>query len=500
VVIAEILSVAAAARPSGTAVTLGDEGRTFAQVDKAANRAAHALEGLGLRPGDTVAFWSDLTLDAVALRFGSARLGTVFAPLNPAYGLEEATDVVTFLEPRLVITDVGHLEPASAVARSLGLDLAVVGAEEGRGLPGTDFDEAMRGAAPGPPAGEPPDPEATDVVFLTSGSTGRPKGVLLSQRANWLRALAGITSSVTLGGPGEVGMFPLFHMAGWHFLEQAWSAGRAFHLVHRAEAGQLLAAVERHGASSMYCIPAVWDRILAESGGPKAESLRWAYTGTSLVTTELLSAIKARFPGTTTTVNYGSTEAGRSLGLPDRDLFEKPGSVGLPVPGTRARIDDSGELLITNPWLMSGYLRAPEETAAALVDGWYRTGDLAELDDDGYVTIVGRRREIIRTGGESVAPVEVEAALRGCPGVADVAVAGVPDDRWGEVVCAFVVVRPGHPAPGVDELRAHLGGRLAPYKHPRRVVVAERLPRTPATGQLQRTRLTAMAEGAATRQ
>ncbi|HMD47389.1 MAG TPA: class I adenylate-forming enzyme family protein [Acidimicrobiales bacterium] len=488
--IGQVLDAAAAAAPRQVAVSLGERWLTFGQVDEAANRTANALVGLGIARGDTVAWWADTSLAGVALRFATARLGAVFAPLNPAYGLDEATASAEYLGSRLLVADAGHLDAAGELAERLGLDLAVLDdGDPGVPDPVADLGRAAAGASAARPTGTPPDPADTDAVFLTSGSTGRPKGVLLSQRTSWLRALAGITSSVARGGPGEVGMFPLFHMAGWHFLEQAWSAGRPFHLVERAEAGRLLGAVERWRASSLYCIPAVWDRILAEGAGADASSLRWTFTGTSLVTTELLSALKDRFPQTRTTVNYGSTEAGRSLALGDADLFAKPGSVGLPVPGTLARLDGSGELLIANEWLMTGYLDLPDETAAVLEDGWYRTGDLAERDDDGYFTIVGRRREIIRTGGETVAPVEVEAALLDFPGLADVAVAGVPDVRFGEIVCAFVVPAPGRPAPTVEELRAHVGGRLAPFKHPRRVVVTDRLPRTGATGQIQRSAL-----------
>src|SRR5262249_10235287 len=137
----------------------------------------------------------------------------------------------------------------------------------------------------------------------------------------------------------------------------------------------------------------------------------------------------------------------------------------------------------------SGYYDLPDETAMALEDGWYHSGDLVERDTDGYFSVVGRKREIIRSGGESVAPVEVEAALVDFPGLADVAVIGLPDAQWGELVCAAVVMTDGAPPPTVEDLRRHVGERLAAFKHPRRVVVMDQLPRTAATGQLQRSLL-----------
>ena len=256
--------------------------------------------------------------------------------------------------------------------------------------------------------------------------------------------------------------------------------------MRRADADQLLDAIERWSPSTLYCIPAVWRRLLDSNRIVDTRSVEWALTGTSQVTPELLEGIKARFPAARTTVNYGSTETARAVALRDPDLFTHPGSVGHPIPGVRAKVADDGELLIASDRLMSGYFELPAETEEALRDGWYHTGDLAERDDDGYLTIVGRKKEVIRTGGETVAPVEVEAALAGYPGLAELAVVGLPDPEWGEVVCAVVVLGEGAVLPGPQELRAHVGDRLAPYKHPRRVVQVDVLPRTAATGQVQR--------------
>jgi acyl-CoA synthetase (AMP-forming)/AMP-acid ligase II len=283
-------------------------------------------------------------------------------------------------------------------------------------------------------------------------------------------------------------MFPLFHMAGWNFSGMAWSAHHPAHLVRRADGEELLGVIARHRAGIIYCIPAVWRRILDAMAGADVSSVEWALTGTSAVGTDLLAEIRERFPAARTTVNYGSTETGRSVALGHEDLFRKPGSVGIPIPGVRARLDE-GELLLATDRVMSGYFDLPHETAAVLDDGWYRTGDLAELDDEGYVSIVGRRKEVIRTGGETVAPAEVEAVISSHPAVLEAAVIGLPDPQWGELVCAVVVARPSAEAPTVAELRDHIGARLAPFKHPRRVVTMDQLPRTAATGQVQRARL-----------
>jgi acyl-CoA synthetase (AMP-forming)/AMP-acid ligase II len=185
-------------------------------------------------------------------------------------------------------------------------------------------------------------------------------------------------------------------------------------------------------------------------------------------------------------VFYGSTEAGPGTVLAHVDLARKPGSVGLPQPGVDVRLED-GEVCIKSELLMDGYFDQPDATAEALRDGWYHTGDLGSFDDEGYLSIVGRARDVIRTGGETVAPGEVEAALATHPGVREVAVVGVPDPKWGEIVCAVVVAQPGaDDALDLDDLRAHSATRLAPFKQPRRMQIVDALPRTPATGQVQR--------------
>jgi acyl-CoA synthetase (AMP-forming)/AMP-acid ligase II len=182
---------------------------------------------------------------------------------------------------------------------------------------------------------------------------------------------------------------------------------------------------------------------------------------------------------------YGATESGVVASLQHADLFRKPNSCGVPGSTAEVRIDSNGELCVRGPLLADGYFADPRATAEAFVDGWYRTGDMAEVDADGYLTIVGRVRDVIRTGGETVSPSEVEEVLGDHPAIADVAVVGLPDVQWGELVCA-VIVPAGDEAPTVDEVRAHCAARLASFKHPRRVAAVDAIPRTASTNQVQR--------------
>jgi fatty-acyl-CoA synthase len=483
----DVLACAAGTAPAGLAVTLGDERMTFGQVESLANRFSNALLVLGARAGERVAWWSETSLEGVGLFFASSRIGTAFVPLNPASSDDEVTSVLSYLRPQFLIVDPARAARAEHLVAGHDTRLVTVGGHAV--LPGVDLSAMASAASAASPDVPLPDEGATCTIFLTSGSTGRPKGVMVSQRATWLRTHAGAAAYSTTGGAGEVISFPLFHMAGWNFSMMAWSAGHAAHLVRRADADQLLGAVERWAPSTLYCIPAVWRRLLDSDQVVHTQSVEWALTGTSQVTPELLEGIKRKFPSARTTVNYGSTETARAVALRDPDLFTHPGSVGHPIPGVRAALADDGELLISSDRLMSGYFELPDETAEAIRHGWYHTGDLAERDEEGYLSIVGRKKEVIRTGGETVAPVEVESALAGFPGIADLAVIGIPDPQWGELVCAVVVLGEGAVLPGAEELRAHIGDRLAPHKHPRRVVQADVLPRTSATGQVQRAKL-----------
>jgi acyl-CoA synthetase (AMP-forming)/AMP-acid ligase II len=289
-------------------------------------------------------------------------------------------------------------------------------------------------------------------------------------------------------------MFPQFHMSGWVGHLEAWNRGDAMVWVDRPEPEQLFAAVERHRGYATYLIPAVWRRVLdADRSGFDLSSLRVADTGTSSTSPELLRGIKDAFPTTTTTVVYGSTEAHRVLVLHDPDLFDRPYSVGRPTVGAFVRRTEVGELWVRSPVLFSGYFEDPAATSAVLVDGWYRTGDVVVADDDGFWSVVGRTKELIRSGGETIAPVEVEAALTGCAGVADGAVAGMPDADWGEIVTAFVAPAPGA-SPTLADLQAEMASALARHKLPRRLVIVDAIPRTGATGQVARARLVAMAQ------
>lgn len=470
--VGDVFSNAARAVPNRVAAAFGDHELTFGELDASANRVARALAARGVEARDRVVVLASTSLEIVPVFAGAAKLGAVFAPANPLLATAEAVEMATAARPAIVLTGHERADVADAID-----------------VPVLTLDELMTGAAR-----EPATTSKTDgfgeldphVVFFTSGSTGRSKGAVISNRVNYLRSHPG---ALLEPRGAMVCPYPLFHMGAWTIALQQWQARDRVVFVERADAALVVDAVERHRAARLNCVPAVWYRILDLVGQQPARelgSVRFADTGTSATPVELLIGIKSGFPNAAVRVFYGSTEAGSVAVLEDADVTRKPGSCGVPAPGAEVRLAGGGELCVRGPLLFDRYFDDPDATAAALVDGWYHTGDLAEIDDDGYLTIVGRVRDVIRSGGETVAPAEVEMVLLEHPCVADIAVVGLADPEWGEIVCAVVVVAAGEEPPDLEALREHCDARLARYKHPRRLAVVDEIPRTAATRQVQR--------------
>lgn len=477
--VGDVFANAAAAAPDRTAVIAGDQELTFGELDRLGDALAAVLRASGVGLGDRVAVWADGPTDLAVLWVALARCGAVFAPLNTRLRPGEAAELAAVARPAVLIVDDEHHRMSEEVASALGArrlrlsDLLDTTGEAGSGP-----------VRPAPVAGLAS--ASPQVIFFTSGSTGRPKGVVVSHGTTVLRSHPG--SQLEPRGK-LVCPFPLFHMAAWTLSMQQWHARDA--IIFTGASGEAVAsAIDRHRAERVYLIPAVWRRVLEHLHSPAGRDLdlsclRFADTGTSATPPALLDQIAAAVPGAVRRVFYGSTEAANVAALDERDFHVRAGSCGVPSPMVQVRVRDDGEVVVRSPLLFDGYFDDEAATAASFVDGWYRTGDRAEQDAEGYLYITGRANDVIRTGGEAVDPAEVEQVLLDHPDIADVAVVGFPDDQWGELVCAVVVARNSR-VPELDELRVLCAERLASHKHPRRLEVAPQLPRTPATLQIQR--------------
>ena len=356
--IGDVFRNAARAVPARTAAVLEDSSISFGELHRMSNRVVHTLQAMGVGRGDRVAVWSGTSLDAIPLFAGLAKLGAVFAPIGSDLSLDEARPVVMSAFPKLVVTDRAHAEPGGVVATELSAPLVRLDGLAGGNVEGDGPGIPLRDAAAAATERDVPQGLISEgdphVVFFTSGSSGRPKGALLSHRVNYLRSHPG--ALLEPRGP-MVCPYPLFHMGAWTIAMQQWQARDIVILTPSAEADVVTRAVETHQATRLNAIPAVWRRILERPEPSRPlESLRFADTGTSSTPVELLEAIERVAPNAHVRVFYGSTEAGSVTSLDHVDIRRKPGSCGVPGPGTELRLDDEGEVWVRSPLLFDGYL------------------------------------------------------------------------------------------------------------------------------------------------
>jgi long-chain acyl-CoA synthetase len=434
---------------------------TYEEVNRRASCAAGALAARGIRAGDRVAISLPNTWSFVVALLGALKLGAIAAPLNPLLTAEERATILADLAPALVVSEA---DCAGSPAQS-------------------------RRAVSSPA-----------LILYTSGSTGRPKGALLSHDAlsfanqSWAGPVMRLSSRDVV-----LGVLPFAHSFGINgALFAPLLAGATVVLLERFSPDAALEAIEQHQVTVFPGVATMFRRLLDAPGFARQRlaSLRLAVSGAAPCPGELAQEWRER-TGVRILRGYGSTEIFRPISYLAGDPAESLEAIGRAVPGVILRIvneaeqtqpsGQAGELLIKSPAVMDGYLGAPEETPVVLHDGWFRTGDLARIDLDGFVTIVGRKKELILRGGYSVSPAEVEAALLTHPAVAEAAVVGRPHPELGEDIAAFVMLHP-HTHADPDELIAHCGKSLAAFKCPRRVRVVDALPRS-ATGKILKSRL-----------
>jgi long-chain acyl-CoA synthetase len=491
--VADVVREHAASR--GDSVAIEHEGRTltFGELDERSSRLAQSLRATGVRAGDRVAYLDRTAPEVIELLFAASKLGAVIVPMNWRLAVPELAAVIRDSQARVLIAGPGYADVAADLVGGRG-QLVLVG----------EAYEAWLAAHPALDPGDRGGAHDVIVQMYTSGTTGVPKGVLTTHRN---LAAAAETSPLWGFDAGTVSLTPLpmFHIGGigWAFVG-LWN-GAATILVRDFDPARVLETLERRRVTNAVFVPTMLQMLTAVPGAAERDfsELRSIAYGASPITTTVLKAALRTFRCPLFGI-YGLTETTGAITQLDPGDHEPDGprehllrSAGRPYPWVELRIVDPdsgreqgprevGEVWLRAPNVAAGYFNRPAETARALTsDGWLRTGDGGYLDEEGYLYLTDRIKDMIVSGGENVYPIEVEEVLSQHPGVREAAAIGVPHERWGEMVVALVVRRPGC-AVDLDDLLAFARQRLAGYKLPRRVEFVDELPRTPTGKVLKR--------------
>jgi acyl-CoA synthetase (AMP-forming)/AMP-acid ligase II len=494
----DILRRHAAVRGNKTAYVIGPERVSYAAFHARSNQLAHALARLGVRRGDRVAVLAANRVEYPILYFAVLKLGAIVVPVNARFTAAEIATIVhhaeaeTFFVAGEFAATIDELRATGRlplVRRWIALDAGAMSADASLA--------ALAGAEPADDVAADLDEQDAHVMLYTSGTTGSPKGTLLSHRSYWLQ---GMTSQQQLGFSEDdvaLSMFPMFHMGGWAMPLGFWHTGGTAVILAKVEPRAILETIAREGVTYFYAVPTVFTSLLALPDFDRYDlsSLRKLGGGTAAMPAALVHAIMDRFRCSDMVILYGSTEAGPVSLLRPCDVRRKPQTVGRPYLDVDVRLLDEdgqevpaggvGEIAVRSEFIMRGYWRNPEETARTVRDGWVMTGDLGAFDAEGFLSIVGRRKEVIRSGGETIFPAEIERVLLAHDAVREASVVGVPDAHWGEAVVAAIVLREGKTL-SADDVVAYVRQHLAGYKKPRHVCFLAQLPRTAASQQVHK--------------
>ncbi|HEV3266525.1 MAG TPA: AMP-binding protein [Acidimicrobiales bacterium] len=496
------LRLMASAYPDKVAYrNLGDgSSLTFLQWERESNRLARGLQARGVGKGDLVAILleAERILDFIVTYSAVHKLGAVTVPMNNRLSPPEVRAILEHAEVTAIVTSGAYdqaVAPLLGALRSL-TTVATVSESRVEGL--VDIEDLKS-----PDGGEiqvPVDDDDLADVMYTSGTTGRPKGVAV--RHGNVAMLP--NAEPAWQGTGWLSATPVFTFAGLGFIYNPMKAGMTMLYLPKFDAGRWFEIVERERPLMAFVVPAMARLLIHHPGFESADlsSLRGLILGSAPLAPDTLLRLQARLPGAAVLNSYGMTEGGHAtFSMDPEGSRARPGAVGRPRPPTEVQIvgDDGtscptgevGEVTTRNPNGHREYYKDPEATARMWEGGWLHTGDLGYLDADGYLYIVGRKKEMIVRGGMNVYADDVEAALQAHPAVIEAAVVGISHDVLGEDVAAFVVIRPGDELSS-EELQGFVGERLADYKVPRRITFLDGLPRN-AGGKVVKAQLTAAA-------
>jgi fatty-acyl-CoA synthase len=500
--IADLLHRTAQRSPGKPGLICGSTEWTFAEFDAVVDRVAAGLARMGVGHASRVAVLARNSHAFAALRFALARLGAVLVPINFMLKAEEVAYILKHAQAQTLATDSGLAElarGAAAMGTAVRQFIWLPSEEPTAPAAGmTSFDELARTDGP-PPAT--PQLSSTDLaqIVYTSGTESSPKGAMLTHDAViWQYASCAVDASIA-SGDVMLHALPLYHCAQLDvFLGPAVYVGATSIVTAKPTPDNLLPLIARHRIASFFAPPTVWIALLRSPlfDGTDLSSLRKGYYGASIMPVEVLKELKQRLPAVGFWNLYGQTEiAPLATMLGPDDQLRKPGSCGRAVLNVETRVVDElmrdvkpgevGEIVHRSPHLMLGYFHDEEKTKAAFAGGWFHSGDLATIDDEGFITVVDRKKDMIKSGGENVASREVEEMIYRLPAVSEVAVIGVPHPKWVEAVCAVVVVKAGQQLRETDVVD-HCSQHMAGFKVPKAVVFVDALPKNPSGKLLKR--------------
>jgi fatty-acyl-CoA synthase len=496
----DLLRRTAARVPSKTAVRCGQITWTYAQFDRLCDQFAAGLASHGILLGDRVAVLARNSHAWAVARFALARLGAVLVPVNFMLNANEVAYILRHSGARILCVDRGL---AAVGSEACGSGTAVENIIElpSENAPVTSsnllrFEDLLLPTRP--PYVEFEGNSLAQIVY-TSGTEARPKGAMHTHEAVIWEYVSCLVDAEITHEDLILHALPLYHCAQLDvFLGPGVYVGATHVITAQPTPDNLLSLIEQHRITSFFAPPTVWISLLRSPLFDRCDlsSLTKGYYGASIMPVEILREIQRRLPHVRLWNLYGQTEiAPVASVLRPEDQLRKPGSAGRAALNVEMRVvneagDDvvpgeTGEIVHRSPQLLSGYFGDEEKTAAAFSGDWFHSGDLATVDSDGYITVVDRKKDIIKSGGENVASREVEEVLYGLPQISEAAVIGLPDARWVEAVTAIVVLRDGHSL-SEREVVAHCAARLSRFKVPKRIIFADSLPKNPSGKLLKR--------------
>ncbi|MBJ7415193.1 MAG: long-chain-fatty-acid--CoA ligase [Niveispirillum sp.] len=478
------------------AIRFGEQEWSYIQLDALVSELAAGLLSIGVAPGDRVALMSRNSNWFVALRFAVARAGAVLVPINFMLTVDDVAYILLHSGSSALFVDASCAATALSAADRVGIShrYAMPGNNTSFSVEGAlAIASLLRGTLPSP---VPVDGRSIAQIIYTSGTESRPKGAMLSHEAVMWQYRSCIADCGWSPHARVLNVLPLFHCAQLDaFLGPSLHMGATNVIAASPAPYVVLPLIEQHAITSFFAPPTVWISLLRSPlfEPARLSSLTHGYYGASIMPVEVLRELRQRLPGLRLWNCYGQTEiAPVAAVLQPEDQERKAGAAGRPTLHVETRIVDEdmsdvavgqvGEIVHRSPQLMTAYWRDPQRTEEAFAGGWFHSGDLGIMDDEGYITVVDRKKDMIKTGGENVASREVEEAIYLHPAVSEVAVVGTAHPRWIEAVTAFIVPKEGAHLTEAD-LLAHCAAHLAGFKTPKRVIFVDNLPRN-ASGKI----------------